>query len=420
MENVDQSLILASYWTTPPCYCTHQQEGKKKKMVEPPKAILTCGAHEAGNRKARDIVDHGMQQRKVTTACRSLDRGRNRLRRVQKGWEKKRIGGVDRSMRGVKFCCQYKSSIAEAVIQGNGLQLQELHKQVPVPSWQNGRVLLPPNGMSFSESSQHSSKRIDGGSTVIQTRFDAIIIPSGGIDNRGFPNPWTRERLDAAVELESSARYFVCLSRATPHKTPLYGRNNRPLDEAQCMARYLAEEKDIPRTRILCECWSVDTIGNAFACRQLLCEPLRLLRLVVINSNFHMPRTRIIFDWIFNLRKEGCSCFNLFYLAVNDQGLTEQQVKARIMKEEESMRVLTNRRIPELKASLSAVTRFLFVEHAQHAALLFSKDLPSTPSQGPFKSDASSCSEDENETVCSADTLLQEQQSWDELVVASY
>eukprot|EP00922_Rhytidocystis_sp_ex-Travisia-forbesii_P030396 GHVS01044908.1.p1 GENE.GHVS01044908.1~~GHVS01044908.1.p1 ORF type:complete len:483 (+),score=63.40 GHVS01044908.1:94-1542(+) len=282
------------------------------------------------------------------------------------------------------------NAILQAVQQGDGEALLKIHEQTPVPLWKDGQIYHPitaePSSTHVHEqggswwsrldqlrrdASDPSRKQEDGreGQRLQSSRdatvFDALVIPSGGIDLDGQPNMWTRERLDVAAELHSAGHFLICLSRATPHKPVVIDDNSHPLDEAHCMSRYLVEVKGVDPGRILCESWSRDTIGNAFACKQLLCGPLGLRKLLVINSLFHLPRTRILFDWIFHLPDKVS--YRIDYLAVPNHGLSDAQVKARWSREQRSIQLLIQERIPRLR-TLPEVADFVFREHKQYAS----------------------------------------------------
>eukprot|EP00922_Rhytidocystis_sp_ex-Travisia-forbesii_P026235 GHVS01038424.1.p1 GENE.GHVS01038424.1~~GHVS01038424.1.p1 ORF type:complete len:508 (+),score=61.84 GHVS01038424.1:116-1639(+) len=274
-------------------------------------------------------------------------------------------------------------AIREAVQRGDGEGLLRLHRQRPVAIWQEGEIVYPPPpsetaASHLSEQGASLQSHMDRLSTFSQHRteqpdkvaskdpvFSALVIPSGGIDLDGRPNLWTRERLDVASELEAAGHFLICLSRATPHKPVVIDDNSHPLDEAHCMSRYLVEVKGLDPSRILCESWSRDTIGNAFACKQLLCGPLGLTSLLVINSLFHLPRTRILFDWIFHL--PGQVSYHVDYLGVSNKGLSDVQVDVRSRREERSIDLLIHDRIPQLR-TMADVTNFVFRQHNQYAS----------------------------------------------------
>ncbi len=78
-----------------------------------------------------------------------------------------------------------------------------------------------------------------------------------------------------------------------------------------------------------------------------------------------MPRTQMIFDWIFGLPPAEPS-YALDYHTVPDQGLTEAGLEARRAKEVARMEDL-RRAIPSI-TSLAALHRWLFTEHRAYAA----------------------------------------------------
>jgi len=168
-------------------------------------------------------------------------------------------------------------------------------------------------------------------------------------------------------------KYCICLSRATYHKPPCSDRHGFCIDEAASSASYLMS-KGVNSSRILLESWSFDTIGNAYGARQLICEPMGLSRLMIVTSHFHMRRTRLLFDWIFSLPNydaniTDASKYHLFYLSVENESLTDEEVCARINREEISCLKLVNDRIESI-CSLPAVAKFIFVEHTAYKASL--------------------------------------------------
>uniref|UniRef100_A0A7S1P5G0 DUF218 domain-containing protein n=1 Tax=Vitrella brassicaformis TaxID=1169539 RepID=A0A7S1P5G0_9ALVE len=121
--------------------------------------------------------------------------------------------------------------------------------------------------------------------------YDAVIIPGGGVDQQGVPHPWVVERLKRALTLDKQTKYYILLSRGTTHKAPPLDSEGVPIDEAAAGAKYLAEH-GVSTDRILMERWSLDTIGNIYALRRLITEPMDMRSLVFVTNEFHMNRTR--------------------------------------------------------------------------------------------------------------------------------
>jgi hypothetical protein len=207
--------------------------------------------------------------------------------------------------------------------------------------------------------------------------YDCIVIPGGGVDSNGSPSAWVSARLDRAIEMASLTSYFLVLSRGTTHRPPLLDKHSFPIDEASASAAYLIE-RNIPSHKILIENWSLDTIGNAYFARQCILEPMELHRLAIITNDFHMSRTKLIFDWVFSLSnstKDRCEKYQIVYFTVNNQDMTDEQLIARIDKERlacEDVKL----KIQKI-TNLSQMGQFMFIEHGAYKA----KNLHSRRSQ---------------------------------------
>jgi hypothetical protein len=198
--------------------------------------------------------------------------------------------------------------------------------------------------------------------------YDCIVIPGGGVDENGSPSAWVAARLDRAIKMASSTCYFLVLSRGTTHRPPLLDKHSFPIDEASASAAYLIE-RQVPAEKILIENWSLDTIGNAYFARQCILEPMEFYRLAVITNDFHMARTKLIFDWVLSLTnstEDRCTKYHIDYFTVDNQDMTDEQLLARIDKERvacEDVKLKT-----EKITNLSQMSKFLFIEHGAYKA----------------------------------------------------
>jgi hypothetical protein len=197
--------------------------------------------------------------------------------------------------------------------------------------------------------------------------YHAILIPGGGVGGDAAPQPWVRRRLDRAVELHDGG-LLICLSAGTTHKPPPRDAEGFPVFESVASAEYLIR-RGIDRRKLLVETCSYDTIGNAYFSRVIHCEPRRLHRLLVITSEFHMPRTQAVFDWVYGLPSEGQSGWPPFCLAyeeVPDEGIDPDALRRRIAREQDALR-----QAGELSLrvkTLEALHEWLFTDHAAYAA----------------------------------------------------
>jgi uncharacterized SAM-binding protein YcdF (DUF218 family) len=118
--------------------------------------------------------------------------------------------------------------------------------------------------------------------------YDAILVPGGGVRQRGELPDHVKRRLDLALARESGEP-IVPLSAGTSHRPAVLDGEGRLQYESTAGARYLIE-RGISPGRIFCESTSYDTIGNAYFSRVQIVEPLGWRRLLVITSRFHMAR----------------------------------------------------------------------------------------------------------------------------------
>ena len=218
----------------------------------------------------------------------------------------------------------------------------------------------------------------------------AIIILGGGLTNDGEPPRWQQERCAVAAKLyhEHAAAggekkppggassegappppRIITLSGGTPWKPPPEDKRGFPITEAAASAKFLAsgltpERLRVPYEDIMEEAFSLDTIGNAYFLRAMHTDPAGIRRLHVVTNQFHMPRTKAIFAWVFSLPLvEGGapSAYDLRFHTAADAGLDEKTVALRSAKEAASLKNLpaTSGRV----RSMQALHKFIFDDH---------------------------------------------------------
>ena len=86
------------------------------------------------------------------------------------------------------------------------------------------------------------------------------------------------------------------------------------------------------------ETTSYDTISNAYFALLYHTDVIRWKRLLVVTNAFHMPRSKVIFDWVFCLSSSastttggdgGKNNYHVFYLDCPNTGMTKEVVEAR-------------------------------------------------------------------------------------------
>ncbi len=191
---------------------------------------------------------------------------------------------------------------------------------------------------------------------------DAILVPGGGVRSNEVLPLWTQRRLNRAIEQRQNA-YIIALSAGTTHKPPPLDADGYPIFESVAAARYLCQQ-GVPPEKILVETSSYDTIGNVYFSRMIHVEPLNLKRLLVITSEFHMARTKAIFDWIYRLEGLPLDC-QLSFQTVSDEGIDKALLEARQQKEEKSLNALLE--TASKIHSLRAFHQWLFRDHGAYA-----------------------------------------------------
>ena len=192
--------------------------------------------------------------------------------------------------------------------------------------------------------------------------YDAILIPGGGVRAKGELPPWTQARLDEAIQ-QQPCQYFILLSAGTTHKPPPLDDDGHPIFESVAAAHYLMEQ-GIEAPRILVETCSYDTIGNVFFSKVIHVEPLNLRKLLVITSDFHLPRTKAIFNWIYQLSREP-DPYHLEFIGVPNVGIPQAVLTARIQKEQQSLTHLQG--LIDSIDSLAKFHQWLFSTHQAYA-----------------------------------------------------
>jgi DUF218 domain len=192
--------------------------------------------------------------------------------------------------------------------------------------------------------------------------YDAILIPGGGVRDKGELPPWVKIRLDHAIKLHTT-EYILVLSAGTVYKAPPLDENGFPIFESIAAAKYLVNHGINPEA-ILCETSSYDTVGNAYFSRVIHVEPRGFRKLHIITSAFHMPRTQAIFEWLYGLDCQD-GTYQLTFDPTPDIGIAIDDLQARVDKEAGSLKQFLEN--TAAIHTLQACHQWLFTEHAAYA-----------------------------------------------------
>ncbi len=214
--------------------------------------------------------------------------------------------------------------------------------------------------------------------------FDAILVLGGGVPE-DIKNPpiYTQERCKAASQVYHNAikskqdpPKVLTLSAGTAHLPQALSFDGLPIWESTASSAYLIHTLEVKPEDVYAETTSYDTISNAFFARLNFCDIAQWKKLLIITNEFHMDRTKLIFDWIFHAPMNGVSggnseggakSYELYYLAVPDVGLTESAIKARKEKEQKSANTVKNI-LSQKYSSIEHIFDFLTKEHSFYTA----------------------------------------------------
>lgn len=197
---------------------------------------------------------------------------------------------------------------------------------------------------------------------------------AGGVTEAGVPHETVLRRLRRAARHHNQSRtrghrlVIVANGGGTTHKPKWVSPAGYAVPEAALMARVL-EEEGVPAADIYLEGYSDDTIGNAYYARTMHADPAGWRKLLVITSEFQMPRTIAIYKWVFSLTAQpgGASApaYELDFDSVPDRNaLPPQVLRARRDKEAAALasfqagELVRMTRLPQLHAWL----------HTRHSA----------------------------------------------------
>lgn len=186
---------------------------------------------------------------------------------------------------------------------------------------------------------------------------DIILVLSGGITKDNKLGISTKNRLDTCLQYIKHIKsdlYICTVSGFSPH-SGLNTIDKKPIYECDLMAKYLIKN-NVPTDKIFREWTSHDTIGNAYFTLVQFILPLKLNNIMIITSDFHMPRSKAIFEWIY-----GMYNLKMTFLSAPDKGIDKELLKVRIKKEEKSTNNV--KKLSNKIKTLSDFHQWLFTSH---------------------------------------------------------
>jgi hypothetical protein len=197
-----------------------------------------------------------------------------------------------------------------------------------------------------------------------------IFVLAGGLDNNNDVHDFVKIRLDKAIEIYNNKLNnldckIICLGGGTYHKPPNLNILKYVIHESSSCAIYL-RNNGIPEIDIMREWSSYDTIANAFFAYTNFILPLEIKNMIIITSNFHLPRTKCIFDYFINLLN---NVNYIEYIGVNDNMIPKKILEERINRENDSLNNF-KKNIVDKQMKFDEFTRWFFTNHNAYKAIV--------------------------------------------------
>lgn len=220
-----------------------------------------------------------------------------------------------------------------------------------------------PEGWQFINYSNYNNlRKLEN--IYIDYDYDAIFVLAGGIKKNGMVHKWVERRLDVAYQLhKSSKKIVICLGGGSYHIPPITNNNNYVIHESTSCSEYLINLGMDPKY-IYKEWFSYDTIANALFAFTNFIIPMKLRKIIIITSEFHMSRSKTLFQWINNSYNNIC---NIKFISVTDEDIDDNIIKQRIERERNSLNSLLKNVITKY-TKLEDIHRWFFTEHKAYCS----------------------------------------------------
>ena len=171
----------------------------------------------------------------------------------------------------------------------------------------------------------------------LKKKYDVVFILAGGFNSEGIINEWVKRRLDLFINIyndnKDKIKYVVCLGGGTYHRKPILTKNGYVIHESTGLVKYLLDN-GIDKSIIMREWFSYDTIANGYFSYVNFSKIRNWKNIIVITSNFHLLRTKFIFNWIYSMENKN---YNIKFIGVSDEGIDREIISIRKEREKNSI-----------------------------------------------------------------------------------
>lgn len=194
--------------------------------------------------------------------------------------------------------------------------------------------------------------------------MDVILVLAGGLNYDGTLPEWVIRRLNDTIDIHNLYKIpIICLGGGTYHKPPVLNERGFVIHESTACTNYLKSMGNISPSYIYKEWCSYDTIGNVYFSLINHISLMNVKNILIITSEFHMQRVRLLFEWIYNLSNIK---YNLYFHSSSDKGL-ENFIKERINREKQSIHHIKYNLIPNIN-NMTELHHWLYIKHNAYSS----------------------------------------------------
>ena len=202
-----------------------------------------------------------------------------------------------------------------------------------------------------------------------------IFVLAGGLQENGEAHEFVKIRLDKAIELYNHYSDFqqckiIVMGGGTYHKPPILNDSNYVIHESSSCAIYLTQQGSVDPKDIYREWSSYDTIANGYYAYLNYIKPLNIKEFVLITSNFHMPRVKVIFDYFNDILFH--SQLQIHFVETENNGIDEDVLQERCERENNS-KIIFEKNIVNKIRTMSDFSKWLYEEHGAYKSIIYYK-----------------------------------------------
>lgn len=194
----------------------------------------------------------------------------------------------------------------------------------------------------------------------------AILILTNGNSSAAEVSQSTLFRLKKVTELDIEESIIITSTGYTVNKKPFINKEGFPVFESVLAAHTLVDKLKISSNQIIAETFSRDTIGNFYLSLTSILMPLGINNLIVVSSEFHLNRVKLICNWLCQLFIPNIS---LEFIAAENPKYNIEIAEAVAQKENEAI-VSLSAIIQKISVPQDFVFWF-FHEHKAYSHLVF-------------------------------------------------